>query len=121
MQKQLFIYVPQNNYMEFCFWLYIGNMKIKQIHQSYFSIYHFLQKNKIKQENRVALNLGNRRFAFYESIKAEISPYSQENTSVKFAGLQPSNFIKKRLQHRYFTVNVANFLGTPLVAASEVQ
>ena len=24
------------------------------------------------------------------------------------------NFIKKRLQHRYFPVNIANFLGTPI-------
>ena len=38
----------------------------------------------------------------------------------KVAGLRPKacKFIKKRLWHRYFHVNFAKFLRTPLVAAS---
>ena len=43
---------------------------------------------------------------------------SQESTCVavfsnKVAGPQNSNFIKKRLQHRFFPVKFANFLRTP--------
>ena len=45
-----------------------------------------------------------------------ISQYSQENTYVGkyhfFKDLQACNFIKKRLQHRCFPVNTANFLRT---------
>ena len=33
----------------------------------------------------------------------------------KVAGLQPSNFIKERLQHRCFPVNNAEFLRTPIL------
>ena len=33
----------------------------------------------------------------------------------KITGLQGSNFIKKWLQHRCFPVNVAKFLGTPIL------
>ena len=32
----------------------------------------------------------------------------------KVAGLQDCNFTKKRLIHRYFPVNIANFLRTPI-------
>ena len=32
----------------------------------------------------------------------------------KVAGLQPWNFIKKRLQYRYFPKNIAKFLWTPV-------
>ena len=32
----------------------------------------------------------------------------------KLAGLKPSNFIKGKLQHRRFFVNIANFLRTPI-------
>ena len=31
----------------------------------------------------------------------------------KYAGLKAFNFIKKRLQHRYFPVKIAKFLETP--------
>ena len=46
--------------------------------------------------------------------------YSQENTPVleslfnKVASLKACNFIKKRLQHRCFPVNIARFLRTAL-------
>ena len=33
----------------------------------------------------------------------------------KNAGLQSWNFIKKRLQHRFFPVNIAKFLRTPVL------
>ena len=33
----------------------------------------------------------------------------------KVAALQPSNFIKERLQHRCFPVNIAKFLTTPIL------
>ena len=33
----------------------------------------------------------------------------------KVAGLQPCNFIKKRLQHMCFPVNIAKFLRTPIL------
>ena len=37
-----------------------------------------------------------------------------EPLSNKFAGLQACNLIEKRLQHRCFPVNIANFLRTPI-------
>ena len=49
------------------------------------------------------------------------SKYSQKNTSIvccpslilnKNAGLQSWNFIKKRLQHSFFPMNIAKFLRT---------
>ena len=33
----------------------------------------------------------------------------------KIAGLKTSNFIKKRLQHRWFPVNIVKFLRTPIL------
>ena len=33
----------------------------------------------------------------------------------KAAGLKVSNFIKKRLQHRCFPMNIAKFLATPIL------
>ena len=38
------------------------------------------------------------------------SPYLNKNV-----GLQSWNFIKKRLQHRLFPVNIAKFLRTPVL------
>ena len=35
--------------------------------------------------------------------------------SNKVAGLQVCNFIKKRLQHRYFLVNIGKFIRTPIL------
>ena len=32
----------------------------------------------------------------------------------KIAGLKACNFIKKKLQHRYFTVNIGKFLRAPV-------
>ena len=50
----------------------------------------------------------------------KISQFSQENTCIgvsfyKVAGLQTCNFIKKRLQHRFFPVNNAKVLRTPIL------
>ena len=39
----------------------------------------------------------------------KITQYSQENA------FSPANFIEKRIQHRYFPVNIAKFLGTPIL------
>ena len=33
----------------------------------------------------------------------------------KVAGFQDCNFIKRTLQHRYFPVNIAKFLRTPIL------
>ena len=33
----------------------------------------------------------------------------------KVAGLRPVSVLKKRLQHRYFPVNIAKFLRTPIL------
>ena len=45
---------------------------------------------------------------------------SQENTCArvffnKVAGLKPANLLKKRLRHRYFSVNFAKFLEAPFL------
>ena len=37
----------------------------------------------------------------------------------KVAVLQPSNFIKERLQHRCFPLNITKFLKTPILKNSE--
>ena len=39
----------------------------------------------------------------------KITQYSQENA------FSPANFIEKRIQHRYFPVNIAKFLRTPIL------
>ena len=39
----------------------------------------------------------------------------------KAAGRKPCNFVKKRLQHRYFSVNIAKFLKTPILKNICVQ
>ena len=57
---------------------------------------------------------------FIKRLFLKISQYSQENTCVsvsfyKVAGLQACNFIKKRLQHWCFPVNIAKYLGTPIL------
>ena len=36
----------------------------------------------------------------------------------KVAGLQSCNFVKKRLQHRSFPVNIVGFLTTPVLKNS---
>ena len=36
----------------------------------------------------------------------------------KVAGLQSCNFVKKRLQHRSFPVNIVEFLTTPVLKNS---
>ena len=36
----------------------------------------------------------------------------------KVAGLQSCNFVKKRLQHRSFSVNIVEFLTTPVLKNS---
>ena len=41
-----------------------------------------------------------------------------EFLSNKVAGLKASNFIRKRLQHRYFPENIVKFLGTTQYWAS---
>ena len=47
--------------------------------------------------------------------------YSQENTCAgvlffkKVAGHQACNFIKKRLQHRYYLANIKNFIRRPIL------
>ena len=51
---------------------------------------------------------------FIKKLFLIISQYSQENTCVgvffnENAGLQSYNFIKKRLQHKGFPVNIAKF------------
>ena len=52
-----------------------------------------------------------------KEVFLKISQYFQGNTCVgasfnKVAGLEAYNFIKERLQHRCFPVNIANFLKT---------
>ena len=42
----------------------------------------------------------------------KISQYSQENTC---GGLKACNFIKKRLQHKYFPKNIAKYLRTAIL------
>ena len=60
-------------------------------------------------------------YLFCEKGVLEISQNSHENTCArvpsfnKVAVLKPVNLLRKRLWHRCFPVNVANFLRTPFV------
>ena len=51
-----------------------------------------------------------------KSCSQKNSQYAQENTCVGVSGLQACNFIKKRLLHRCFPVNILKFLRTPFFA-----
>ena len=55
-----------------------------------------------------------------KKLFVKISQYSQENTCAKsllnkVAGHKVCNFIKKRLQHRFFSINIGKFLKTPVL------
>ena len=55
------------------------------------------------------------RRCFSKQVFLKISQYSQENICVRVffntvADLKTCNIIEKRLQHRYFPVNIAKFL-----------
>ena len=50
-----------------------------------------------------------------EKLFLEILQYSQEDACVENAGLQSCNFVKKRLRHRCFPVNIAKFLRKPIL------
>ena len=43
---------------------------------------------------------------FFKKVFLKISQYSQENVCVGASGVFGVNFIKLRLQHRYFPVNI---------------
>ena len=56
---------------------------------------------------------------FYKKVLLKISQYSQENRPATLLKLyihrkKACNFIKKRLQHRCFPVNIVNFKNTYL-------
>ena len=51
-----------------------------------------------------------RRPAIYKNLFLKISQYSQENSCVRVC-----NFIKKRLQHRCFSANIAEIFRTPIL------
>ena len=63
----------------------------------------------------------NEQEVFYKKAVIKISQYLQENTCVgvsffnKNVGLQACYFIKKRLQHRCFLDNAANFFTTAIL------
>ena len=68
----------------------------------------------IKCVNTLSLRSNHQRSSM-KKLFLKISQCSLENTCVgvflyKIAGLKACNFIKKRLQHRYFSVNIAKFL-----------
>ena len=57
------------------------------------------------------------KFSSSKEVLLKISQYSEETPVLKSlfneaAGLKAFNFIKKRLQHRCFPVNIAKFLKT---------
>ena len=48
-------------------------------------------------------------------FKVKTTKYSPENTCAGLSIQQTCNFIKKRVQHRCFPVNIAKFLKTPIL------
>ena len=52
------------------------------------------------------------RSVLWKKVHLKLSQYSQENTFVAVSCLQACNFVKKRLWHRCFLVNIAKFLKT---------
>ena len=66
-----------------------------------------------------SLSRSSRPQMFFKIDVLKISQYSQENNCFsvsvnKVAGLKICNFIKKRLQHSCFPVNIVKFSETPL-------
>ena len=55
-------------------------------------------------------------FKIAEAATGGVLQYSQENTCVGASLVSLSvNFIKKKLQHRYFPVNMTKFLRRPIL------
>ena len=54
-----------------------------------------------------------KRAAFYNFCNIHRKTPAQESLSVKVIGLQACNFLKKRLRHGCFSVNIVKFLRTP--------
>ena len=48
-------------------------------------------------------------------FRVKTTKYSPENTCVGLSIQQTCNFVKKRVQHRCFPVNIAEFLKTPIL------
>ena len=58
------------------------------------------------------------KYAASRSLEKQSFSDVLESLFNKVAGLQALNFIKERLQRRFFSVKLAKFLRTPAVAAS---
>ena len=60
---------------------------------------------------------------FYKKAVLKISQFLQQSTCVgnKVATLQACSFIKKRLQHRFFPVNIAKLLRTPIILKNNCE
>ena len=69
-----------------------------------------LQTTKMDSFATEVKDRSSHRRCFIKKVFLKISQYSQENTCLKAC-----NFIKKRLQHRHFSVNIAKFLRTPIL------
>ena len=60
---------------------------------------------------------------FYKKAVLKISQFLQQSTCVgnKVATLQACSFIKNRFQHRFFPVNIAKLLRTPIILKNNCE
>ena len=68
-----------------------------------------------KYKNSVLYRSSQRRCPAKESVFKKFTNLKVKQQCWSFAGLKACNFIKKRLQHRCFPVNLMKFLRTPIL------
>ena len=79
-------------------------------------MYYLFNRDISQNESKVEAASGG---VLYKKLFLKISQYSQEKTYIgvslfnKVAGFQACTFIKKRLYHRCFLVNITKFLRMP--------
>ena len=85
----------------------------------YIPISHIIsfRSREVYLRHEIAFYRSSHRRCYIKKLFLKISQYSQGNTcaGISFVGLRACNFIKNRLQHRFFPVNIANFLRIPIL------
>ena len=82
---------------------------------TYYVIQSYLLKRQIYYASTTDVFLGNLRFSLKQPAEVFMKKAVLKNIDILKRKLQACNFIKKRLQHRYFPLNIANFLRTPIL------
>ena len=103
-EKRILIDLLQSS---FC---YVPNFTILK----YSSKISIIISHQIKISKRYNEQVFNKKGCSYKFRNIHREAHASEFFLNKNAGLQSWNFIKKRFQHRFFPVNIAKFLRTPI-------